>query len=328
MLNNTGIALMAGFLLDLAIGDPRWLYHPVRLIGKVIDLLEKIFRKILPKTPRGELAGGAMLVIGTLAVTGMVSFGLLYLAYQLHTGIGIAVESFLCYQMLAVRSLRDESMLVYDALTSGKPESLSDGRAAVSRIVGRDTDNLDETGVTKAAVETVAENFGDGVFAPMLYMALGGPVCMYLYKAINTMDSMLGYKNERFLYFGRCAAKLDDLANFIPARLAGLTLVLSAYLGPFDGKNAARIFFRDRRKHASPNSAHTEAAAAGALDIQLAGNAYYFGKLYEKPFIGDPLQAVRPDDIRRVNRLMYLGAFLSALLLGGISFFLYGGGAL
>ena len=304
MLNNTGIALMAGFLLDLAIGDPRWLYHPVRLIGKVIDLLEKIFRKILPKTPRGELAGGAMLVIGTLAVTGMVSFGLLYLAYQLHTGIGIAVESFLCYQMLAVRSLRDESMLVYDALTSGKPESLADGRAAVSRIVG------------------------DGVFAPILYMALGGPVCMYLYKAINTMDSMLGYKNERFLYFGRCAAKLDDIANFIPARLAGLTLVLSAYLGPFDGKNAARIFFRDRRKHASPNSAHTEAAAAGALDIQLAGNAYYFGKLYEKPFIGDPLQAVRPDDIRRVNRLMYLGAFLSALLLGGISFFLYGGGAL
>ena len=154
--------------------------------------------------------------------------------------------------------------------------------------------NLDETGVSKAAVETVAENFGDGVFAPMFYMALGS-VCMYLYKAINTMDSMVGYKNERFLYFGRCAAKLDDVANFIPARLAGILLVISAWLGPFDGKNAGRISARDRHNHASPNSAHTEAAASGALDIQLAGNAYYFGKLYEKPFIGDPLRAVARD---------------------------------
>ena len=214
-------------------------------------------------------------------------------------------------------------MLVYDALTSGKESSLADGRDAVSRIVGRDTQNLDETGVTKAAVETVAENFGDGVFAPMFYMALGGPVCMYLYKAINTMDSMLGYKNERFLYFGRAAAKLDDVVNFIPARMAGIMLVISAWIGPFDGKNAGRIFARDRRKHASPNSAHTEAAAAGALDIQLAGDAYYFGKLYEKPSIGDPLQAVVPDDIRRMNRLMYGAAFLSAAVLSAVSFLLY-----
>lgn len=323
MLHYTGIALAAGFLLDLAIGDPRWLYHPVRLIGKLIDCFEKNIRKLLPKTPGGELAGGIFLVIGVVLVTVGVTAGILHMAYGLHAAAGFALESFMCYQMLAVRSLKDESMLVYDALTSGKESSLADGRDAVSRIVGRDTQNLDETGVTKAAVETVAENFGDGVFAPMFYMALGGPVCMYLYKAINTMDSMLGYKNERFLYFGRAAAKLDDVVNFIPARMAGIMLVISAWIGPFDGKNAGRIFARDRRKHASPNSAHTEAAAAGALDIQLAGDAYYFGKLYEKPLIGDPLQTVVPDDIRRMNRLMYGAAFLSATVLSAISFLLY-----
>ena len=323
MLHYTGIALAAGFLLDLAIGDPRWLYHPVRLIGKLIDWLEKNIRKALPKTPRGELAGGILLVICVVFVTVGVTAGLLHAAYGLHAAAGLALETFMCYQMLAVRSLKDESMLVYDALTSGKESSLVDGRYAVSRIVGRDTQNLDETGVSKAAVETVAENFGDGVFAPMFYMALGGPVCMYLYKAINTMDSMLGYKNERFLYFGRAAAKLDDVVNYIPARMAGIMLVISAWIGPFDGKNAGRIFARDRRKHASPNSAHTEAAAAGALDIQLAGDAYYFGKLYEKPSIGDPLQAVVPDDIRRMNRLMYGAAFLSAAVLSAISFLLY-----
>ena len=323
MLHYTGIALAAGFLLDLAIGDPRWLYHPVRLIGKLIDRLEKNIRKVFPKTPGGELVGGIFLVIGVVLVTVGVTAGILHMAYGLHAAAGFALESFMCYQMLAVRSLKDESMLVYDALTSGKESSLADGRDAVSRIVGRDTQNLDETGVTKAAVETVAENFGDGVFAPMFYMALGGPVCMYLYKAINTMDSMLGYKNERFLYFGRAAAKLDDVVNFIPARMAGIMLVISAWIGPFDGKNAGRIFARDRRKHASPNSAHTEAAAAGALDIQLAGDAYYFGKLYEKPLIGDPLQEVVPDDIRRMNRLMYGAAFLSVAVLSAISFLLY-----
>ena len=323
MLHYTGIALAAGFLLDLAIGDPRWLYHPVRLIGKLIDRLETHIRKVFPKTPGGELAGGIFLVIGILLLTVGVTAGILHMAYGLHAAAGFALESFMCYQMLAVRSLKDESMLVYDALTSGKESSLADGRDAVSRIVGRDTQNLDETGVTKAAVETVAENFGDGVFAPMFYMALGGPVCMYLYKAINTMDSMLGYKNERFLYFGRAAAKLDDVVNFIPARMAGIMLVISAWIGPFDGKNAGRIFARDRRKHASPNSAHTEAAAAGALDIQLAGDAYYFGKLYEKPLIGDPLQEVVPDDIRRMNRLMYGAAFLSVAVLSAISFLLY-----
>ena len=202
-------------------------------------------------------------------------------------------------------------MKVYHALKTG---TLEDGRHAVSMIVGRDTQALDEKGVIKAAVETVAENFSDGVLAPMFYMVIGGPVLMFLYKGINTMDSMVGYKNDRYLYFGRCAARLDDAANFIPSRLAGIMLILAAYLGNFSGKDAKRIFLRDRKKHASPNSAQTESAAAGALQIQLAGNAYYFGKLHEKQFIGDPIREIQVEDIRRMNKLMYLASIMSAVL--------------
>lgn len=206
-------------------------------------------------------------------------------------------------------------MKVYDRLKNG---TIEEARYAVSMIVGRDTSELTEEGVTKAAVETVAENSSDGVIAPMLYMALGGAPLMFLYKGINTMDSMLGYKNDRYLYFGRCAAKLDDLANYIPARISGWLMVAAAFLTGMDGKNAAKIYKRDRRNHASPNSAQTEAAVAGALRVQLAGNAYYFGKLYEKPTIGDKLREVEPEDIRRANRLLYGASVLSVLLcLGG-----------
>lgn len=206
-------------------------------------------------------------------------------------------------------------MKVYDRLKNG---TIEEARYAVSMIVGRDTSELTEEGVTKAAVETVAENSSDGVIAPMLYMALGGAPLMFLYKGINTMDSMLGYKNDRYLYFGRCAAKLDDLANYIPARISGWLMVAAAFLTGMDGKNAAKIYKRDRRNHASPNSAQTEAAVAGALRVQLAGNAYYFGKLYEKPTIGDKLREVEPEDIRRANRLLYGASVLSVLFcLGG-----------
>ena len=185
-------------------------------------------------------------------------------------------------------------------------------------IVGRVRQALGEKGVVKAAVETVAENFSDGVLAPMLYMLIGGPVLTFIYKGINTMDSMVGYKNDRFLYFGRCAAKLDDAANFIPSRIAGIMLILAAYIGRFSGRDARRIFLRDRRKHASPNSAQTESAAEGALQIQLAGNAYYFGKLHEKQFIGDRVREIEVDDIKRMNNLMYIASTLSAVLLTAI----------
>ena len=309
------IALAAGYLLDLLIGDPRWLYHPVCLIGNLITLLEKGIRKIFPKTEKGELFGGFLEVILVCLISLGVPCAVLSTLYRYMPLAGLVLETFWCYQLLATKSLKDESMKVYDRLKNG---TIEEARYAVSMIVGRDTAELTEEGVTKAAVETVAENGSDGVIAPMLYMALGGVPLMFLYKGINTMDSMLGYKNDRYLYFGRCAAKLDDLANYIPARISGWLMVAAAFLTGMDGKNAAKIYKRDRRNHASPNSAQTEAAVAGALRVQLAGNAYYFGKLYEKPTIGDKLREVEPEDIRRANRLLYGASVLSVLLcLGG-----------
>ena len=317
MLKYAGAALLAGYAADLIFGDPRWLYHPVRLIGNLIALLEKLIRKIMPVSKAGELAGGFITVVLVLLLCGIVPWVLLHLVFGLNVVVGVILEAFMCYQLLAVKSLKDESMKVYDALTGS---TIEDARKAVSMIVGRDTQNLDQKGVAKAAIETVAENFSDGVIAPMFYMFIGGPVLMYIYKGINTMDSMLGYKNGKYIYFGRCAAKLDDAANFIPSRLAALLLIAAAYIGGFNGKGAVKIFKRDRFNHASPNSAQTESAAAGALDIQLAGNAYYFGKLYEKPTLGDSVKEPEAEDIKRVNKLMYIGSFTGAAVFALLHF--------
>ena len=317
MLKYAGAALLAGYAADLIFGDPRWLYHPVRLIGNLIALLEKLIRKIMPVSKAGELAGGFITVVLVLLLCGIVPWVLLNLVFGLNVVAGVILEAFMCYQLLAVKSLKDESMKVYDALTGS---TIEDARKAVSMIVGRDTQNLDQKGVAKAAIETVAENFSDGVIAPMFYMFIGGPVLMYIYKGINTMDSMLGYKNDKYIYFGRCAAKLDDAANFIPSRLAALLLIAAAYIGGFNGKGAVKIFKRDRFNHASPNSAQTESAAAGALDIQLAGNAYYFGKLYEKPTLGDSVKEPEAEDIKRVNKLMYIGSFAGAAVFALLHF--------
>ena len=317
MLKYAGAALLAGYAADLIFGDPRWLYHPVRLIGNLIALLEKLIRKIMPVSKAGELAGGFITVVLVLLLCGIVPWVLLHLVFGLNVVAGVILEAFMCYQLLAVKSLKDESMKVYDALTGS---TIEDARKAVSMIVGRDTQNLDQKGVAKAAIETVAENFSDGVIAPMFYMFIGGPVLMYIYKGINTMDSMLGYKNGKYIYFGRCAAKLDDAANFIPSRLAALLLIAAAYIGGFNGKGAVKIFKRDRFNHASPNSAQTESAAAGALDIQLAGNAYYFGKLYEKPTMGDSVKEPEAEDIKRVNKLMYIGSFTGAAVFALLHF--------
>ena len=310
MVKWTALALILGFLIDLLLGDPRWLYHPVRIIGNGISLLEKILRRMFPKTPGGEKTAGFFLVLLICIGSGGVPFLLLYLAYHIHTVLGIALETFMCYQMLAVKSLKAESMRVYEAL---KKPDLPGARTAVSMIVGRDTQSLSAAGVTKAAVETIAENTSDGIIAPLFYMAIGGPALMFLYKGINTMDSMVGYKNEKYLHFGRFAAKLDDIANYIPARISAWLMILASFFAGFDWKNAKKIFLRDRYNHASPNSAQTEAVMAGALDIQLAGNAFYFGKLYEKPTIGDAVREVETEDIKRANRLLYASAALGTL---------------
>lgn len=305
-------AVLAGCFLDLCFGDPRFLLHPVCGIGSLISWLEKKLRKRFPKGETGERRAGLWLVILVLLVTGALSGAILWTAYFLSPYAGFLIESVMCGQMMAWRSLREESMKVYKAFLSGDAEG---ARTAVSMIVGRDTKDLSEEGITKAAVETVAENTSDGIIAPLLYMALFGGVGVFLYKAVNTMDSMVGYKNERYLWFGRAAARLDDICNFIPARLSAALMIGAGYVcqllygikrkgNPYSGRNGLMIFKRDRFNHKSPNSAQTEAVCAGALQIQLAGNAYYFGKLYEKPTIGDPVKPVEYEDIPRANHLM------------------------
>lgn len=306
------IAFAAGFLLDLTVGDPYCLPHPIRMIGNLIAGLEKKLLKLDgARENRQELRNGCVLVCAVLFVTGIVSVTILFGAYYVNRWLGIAVETIMTYQILATKCLKVESMKVYKSL---KEEGLEAARKSVSMIVGRDTAVLDEIGVTKAAVETVAENTSDGVIAPMLYTAIGGPVLGFLYKAINTMDSMVGYKNDKYQWFGTAAAKLDDVVNFIPARVSAVLMIQAAYLIGMDGKNAARIFRRDRFNHKSPNSAQTEAVMAGALDVQLAGDAWYFGKLHKKPTIGDPVREMELLDIRRSHKLLYGTAMLGLIL--------------
>lgn len=312
---------LIGMILDWIFGDPVWLYHPVRIIGKWIAFLEKILRKLAGDQEGNEkkllIAGGILWMLVILA-SAAVPMGILYLAEKFSPCAAFVLECFWCYQLLAARSLGKESKKVYKKLMQ---DDLPGARLAVSMIVGRDTENLTVEGVTKAAVETVAENTNDGVIAPLIYMLIGGPILGFVYKAVNTMDSMLGYKNEKYLYFGRVAAKMDDVAGFIPARISALLMILASCLLGMDGKNALWIWKRDRRKHASPNAAQTEAVCAGALQVQLAGDAWYFGVKHEKETIGDPIRKIEPKDILRSEKLMIGTEVLTFLLFGGIRLF-------
>ena len=308
-------ALIIGSIVDFILGDPRELWHPVQGIGWVISRLEKILRRLFPAGRRGERWAGAVLVVLTLLVSVGVPALLLFFLSLVHPLLSFLLSCIFCWQLLAARSLRTESLKVEEAL---EKEGLEAGRRAVSMIVGRDTRDLTEEGVIKAAVETVAENTSDGVTAPLFYMILAGPLGGIAYKAVNTMDSMVGYNNEKYQYCGTCAARLDDAANFIPARLSALFMTAAAFLAGYDGKNAWRILKRDRKKHKSPNAAHTEAVMAGALDVQLAGDAWYFGKLVRKPFIGDGIRPIERQDIRRACRLEYATALLQLLVLGAL----------
>lgn len=312
------LPLLAGFLLDCLLGDPYSLPHPIRLIGRLISALEKWVRKAFENH---LVPGGAVLMVIVLLLSTAAPLALLILCYRVNVWLGAAVESLLCYYMLAARCLRDESMKVYRAFLENDTEK---ARRAVSMIVGRDTKPLDKNGIIRAAVETVAENTSDGVTAPMLYMSVGGAVLGFFYKAANTMDSMIGYTSEKYLQIGRFAAKLDDVLNFIPSRLTALMMILSAGIMRMDIKNAWKIWRRDRRRHASPNSAQTEAVCAGALDVRLAGDAYYFGELHQKPFIGDDIREIENEDIRRANRLMYCTSVLMLIICTALRAVLWG----
>lgn len=305
------LAFFSGFLLDLLIGDPCFFPHPVRLIGKLIAVLEKHFRKGEAENKK-ELRDGALLVLLVTGITVMAAAFLLIGAYLLNPVLGVIVEAVMTYQSLAIKSLRTESMKVYYSLKKG---DIIEARHNLSMIVGRDTDSLEKEGIINAAIETVAENTSDGVISPMLYTALGGPILGFFFKAVSTMDSMIGYKNELYLYFGRAAAKTDDVLNYIPARIsAGLMILAALFFRGFDGREAFRIYKRDKGKHASPNSAQTEAVCAGALGLRLAGPASYFGKTVKKPYIGDGKRTAVCEDIKRANLLMYITAGFAQLI--------------
>ena len=305
----SAVAVLAvAFILDLVLGDPAWLPHPVVAIGRAIAWLEKVLRRVFPQTPRGEVEAGAVLVVLICLAAFFSTFLLLHLLARLDHRLAFVAECYLGYQLLATRCLADAAEKVFEPLARG---DLAAARQAVGMIVGRDTAELSEAGVARATVETVAENASDGVVAPLLYMAIGGLPLAMLYKAINTMDSMIAYKNDKYLHFGRVAARLDDIANFLPARITARLMVHAADLCRLDSKNAWKIYLRDRGKHTSPNAGHPESACAGALGVQLGGDSIYFGKVVHKPTLGDPLRDIEPADIRRSKRLLYATALVA-----------------
>lgn len=312
------LPMLMGFIIDIILGDPYSLPHPVRFIGTLISKLENFVRSKFHDLHKG----GIFLAVAVLILSTVIPLVILILCYRINMILGVIIESIMCWQLIAARCLQRESMKVCRALEEDDTEK---ARKAVSMIVGRDTELLDEKGIIKAAVETVAENTSDGVTAPLMYIAVGGAALGFLYKAANTMDSMIGYKNEKYADIGRFAARFDDLLNYIPSRLTALAMILSAYLLGYDSKNAFYIWKRDRRKHASPNSAQTESVCAGALDIRLAGDAYYFGELHKKEFIGDDIRPPESEDIRRANRLMYCTSVIVLIIFAAARAFILGG---
>lgn len=300
------LPLILGYGIDMIIGDPQGFPHPVRLIGNFISFMERKLRRGC-RNEEDERKAGMILWFSAVGASFIVPFAILLIASRISGTLALIVESIMCYYILATKSLKDESMKVYSSL---KNNNLQEARRNLSYIVGRDVDKLDEGAVARAAVETVAENTSDGVIAPMLYILIGGAPLGFMYKAVNTLDSMVGYKNKRYINMGRFSAIADDVANYIPARLSAYIMVAAAFILNMDYRKALEIYRRDRYNHKSPNSAHTEAVSAGALNIMLGGDNYYGGVLVPKPSIGDSDRDVEAEDIGRVNRLMYAASIL------------------
>ena len=308
-------ALFLGFGIDLIVGDPHSIPHPVIFIGKLITAIENVVRRVFPKTVRGENVAGGVLWLLVVVISTAIPALFLWLCYGLSTWLGLALESIMCWQILATKSLKDESRKVYAALKTGNIEK---SRYAVSMIVGRDTAKLDDKAIARAAVETVAENTSDGIVAPLLFLAIGGAPLGFFYKAVNTMDSMLGYVEMPYKNIGLVPAKMDDVMNFIPARFSAFLMLLGGWFLRLDVKNGWKMFRRDRFNHASPNSAQTESVCAGLLGLRLAGDAWYHGELHKKKYIGDALREIEYEDIPRSCRLLYVTAILPLILFGGL----------
>ena len=303
-------AVFAGFVLDWILGDPKWLPHPICAVGRLISLAEKLLRRLFPPTPRALTAAGIFLWLIVCGVSFAAPFFLLRWLRDVNFWLGFVVEALLCWTLFARRSLADAGVHVYSALD----ESLDAGRRAVAMYVGRDTAALDKEGVIKAAVETVAENTTDGVVSPLIFMLIGGAPLGFLYKAVNTLDSMVGYHNDKYEYLGKFSARMDDICNFLPARLTAACMIAGAGMLHLDNRNALRIYRRDRSAHKSPNAGQTESVCAGALHVQLGGDASYFGKTVKKAAFGDPDRAINRGDILRSIDLMTTASVLALVL--------------
>ena len=311
------IDITIGFLLDLIIGDPQNPYHPVRIIGYICKWVEKIFRSLLKN--KLKIAGG-LTWITVVSVVYFISFLIVKLGFIVNNTFGIVISGIIIYFCIATKSLKVEGLKVIRYIIK---DDIEGARIQLSYIVGRDTKSLDKTSIIRAVIETVAENMSDGIIAPLFYAGLGGAPLAIAYKAVNTMDSMFGYKNEKYKDFGYFSAKLDDVFNYIPARLTGFFIIIVSFILRMNWKNSYKIYMRDKNNHSSPNSAHPESAVAGALGIKLGGPNYYFGKLVNKQTIGDNLEEIEVKHLNKVNEILYGVAILGYIFTIGINILLF-----
>ena len=304
-----------GYLMDLLVGDPYWFPHPVRLMGWYINQAQKWIRRAFP-TDRGLKFGGVLLLLSTVLLTLAITIGIVLGLKAISPIAAFIGQVLLCWMILSTKGLAYEANMVKKALEIG----LEEGRNRVGYIVGRDTAELSEQEVIKATIETVAENTTDGIVSPLLYLCLGGVYAGMVFKAVSTLDSMVGYMNKKYQHIGWASAKTDDVLNYIPARITGYLMVLSAWLLHLDFRGSFRIMKRDHANHKSPNCAWSESAVAGALGIQLGGTHLYFGEEVYKPTIGDDERPATPEDIQTTNAIMYWTAFLALILFTIITF--------